>query len=105
MDVWFYCRVRCMKPHLDANISADEWVTVYTNGATDKYKVFKPTRFWDNFLYSSIYGITYKAYRIIEFSCQRYDHYQSCTQKLLEKYFWLKEAVAAELLDRKGTMK
>ena len=91
-----------MKPHLDANISADEWVTVYTNGTTDKFKVFKPTRFWDNFLYSSIYGITYKAYRIVEFCSLPYIVSKSKVKNLLRDYFDLKKAIAEEQTKRRS---
>ena len=105
MNVWFYCRVRYLKNKFNSDIRSDEWVTVYRDGTTDKFGIFKPTEVWDNFLYYSMYGIVFREYRIVEFSCQRYNPCQSCTQKLLEKYFWLKEAVTAELLERKGVMK
>lgn len=104
-EVWFYCHVKYLKKGVISDIAPDEWVSVYRDGTTNKFCVFKPTEIWDNFLYSSMYGTVFRAYRIVEFSCQRYNSYQSCTQKLLEKYFWLKEAVTAELLERKGAMK
>lgn len=105
MNVWFYCRVRYLKNEVNSDIRSDEWVTVYRDGTTDKFGIFKPTEVWGNFLYSSMYGAVFRAYRIIEFSYQPYISCQSRTRSLLKIYFGLKVAIIAEQLRRKGTIK
>lgn len=102
MNVWFYCRVRYLKNEVNSNIRSDEWVTVYRDGTTDKFNIFKPTEVWDNFLYSSMYGTVFRVYRTVEFCSLPYIVSKSKVKNLLRDYFDLKKAIAEEQIKRRS---
>ena len=102
MEVWFYCHVRYLKGNYQGIVSSDEWVTVYRDGTTNVFQVFKPVNSRDNFLYGTMYGIVFREYRIVEFSSSPYTSLQSGVKNLLISYLKLREAIAAEQIKRRS---
>lgn len=100
--VWFYCHVKYLKTGVISDIAPDEWVSVYRDGTTDKFCVFKLTEIWDNFLYSSMYGTVFRAYRIVEFCSLPYIVSKNKVKNLLRDYFDLKKAIAEEQAKRRS---
>ena len=100
-EVWFYCHVKYLKKGVISDIASDKWVSVYKDGTTNEFCVFKPTEIWDNFLYSSMYGTVFKAYRIVEFCSFPYIVSKSKVKSLLRDYFDLKKAIAEEQTKRR----
>lgn len=101
-EVWFYCHVKYLKKGVISDIEPDEWVSVYRDGTTDKFGIFKPTEVWDNFLYYSMYGIVFREYRIVEFCSLPYIVSKSKVKSLLREYFDLKKAIAEEQTKRRS---